>query len=215
MGKQRDAFLDGEGDSYFGRNESTKLHADPVLDGLLHLAFKPHAVAEVGTGSGERLALISDHFPDSACVGFDPSSLAITSAASRYPRNRFAVGTADRIDLADSSVDLLIFGFCLYLTDPSDHFRIASEADRVLQDRGFVCVFDFLPRASYRNAYTHKSGLYSHKMEFSRMLSWHPSYRLLHRINGEARRGHTREEDETWACDFLLKDTVGAFPKRA
>lgn len=43
-------------------------------------------------------------------------------------------------------VDLIIFGFCLYLCDPQDLFRIAAGSDALLADRGLMTILISIPR---------------------------------------------------------------------
>lgn len=59
-----------------------------------------------------------------------------------YPKLNLSVGTADGLpDI--KPVDLIIFGFCLYLCDPQDLFTIAANSDRLLVDKGVMAVYDF------------------------------------------------------------------------
>ncbi len=212
MAMQKHAFLDGEGDAYFTRNASKAAASDSVLEGLSHLGATPSAVVEVGCGTGRRLRVMAKRF-GAKCYGFDPSAKAISEAAAKWPEVAYSVGTADKLDMPNASADVLIFGFCLYLTDPDDHFTIAAEANRVLRDGGILCIHDFLPRSPHKNPYSHFDGLYSHKMEFARMFDWHPSYRLIHRTYGQADGGRSFSQRESWGCDFLLKQSKDAFPR--
>lgn len=211
MTGQKHVFLQGEGDAYFERNANKADVSDPVQVGLLHLHLDPKTVVEVGCGSGHRLGAIGKHFA-AECYGFDPSEKAIAEASLSYPYGTFRIGTAEKLEMPNASADVLIFGFCLYLTDPEDHFTIAAEANRVLRDSGILCILDFLPRTPHKNPYRHVEGLYSHKMNFARMFDWHPSYRLVHRTYGEADGGRISSEREAWSCDFLVKQSTSAFP---
>ena len=88
-------------------------------------------------------------------------------------------GTAESLPFGDSLFDLVIFGFCLYLCDRHDLFRIAAEADRVLKDHGTMALYDFCTPVPYKNSYVHVEGLNSYKMDYSRLFSWNPAYRLV------------------------------------
>ena len=46
------------------------------------------------------------------------------------------MGTADKLPFEDQSVDILVYGFCLYLCDREDMFNIAAEANRVIKSSG-------------------------------------------------------------------------------
>ncbi|OSO90613.1 hypothetical protein B7O87_09335 [Cylindrospermopsis raciborskii CENA303] len=77
---------------------------------------------EVGCGEGKRLEWIQKSL-DIECHGIDPSDKAVTIAQEIGVR---AVrGTADHLPYPDETFDFLVFGFCLYLCDRDDLFRIA------------------------------------------------------------------------------------------
>jgi hypothetical protein len=83
----------------------------------------------------------------------------------------------------------VVFGGCLYLCDSADQFRIAAEADRVLEDRGYLIIFDFYPPVPHRNPYSHRRGVYSSKRDYSALWTWHPAYvlwsqRMLSNVEG-------------------------------
>ena len=214
MTSQKSIFLSGEGDAWFERNLAALGHkgTDLVVSEMLSLQVQPKLIAEIGCGEGERLSLLRDTF-GSACWGFDPSTKAVAHGRATYPDITFEIGTADRIDLPDSSVDTLIFGFCLYLTDPRDYFKIAAEADRVLADGGLVAILDFSPRHVFKNPYSPKPGVFAHKMDFSRFFTWNPAYRLISRRYTEHGTSFTYDENESICLDFVKKDWSKAFPK--
>ena len=88
-------------------------------------------------------------------------------------------GTADRLPYRDGLFDVVVFGFCLYLCDREDLFRIASEADRVLNDQGWLIIHDFYSPVPTRRDYHHKTGIYSYKMDYKTLFEWHPSIHVL------------------------------------
>lgn len=214
MTSQKSTFLSGEGDAWFERNFAALGHKgqDLVVSELLNLQVRPKSVAEIGCGEGERLSLLRGKF-GSRCWGFDPSAKAVSHGRATYPDITFEIGTADTIDLPDSSVDTLIFGFCLYLADPKDYFRIAAEADRVLIEGGLVVILDFSPRHVFKNPYSHQPGVFAHKMDFSKLFTWNPAYRLVSRRYTEHGASFTFDENESICLDFIKKDLTRAFPK--
>lgn len=181
MEQQRRIFLDTEGDQYFQRNsrELDRQHAqaleDPSKDPVLRtlLALRPASILEIGVANGWRLDA-ARRLWNPRCIGIDPSRAAIEDGRRKYPGIDLEVGTADK--LPDVRVGAVVYGCCLYLCDSADLFRIASEADRVLEDRGYLVVFDFYPLAPHRNPYRHHEGMFSHKMDYSSLWRWHPSY---------------------------------------
>lgn len=183
MDEQRRIFLDTEGDHYFQRNSKEierqrelaleDPNRDPILRALLQ--FRPDSILEIGAANGWRLD-IARRLWNPRCFGIDPSRAAIEDGKRRFPEIDLSVGTAD--NLFQHQVSCVVFGCCLYLCDSADLFRIATEADRVLLDRGYLMVFDFYPPAPHRNPYIHRSGVYSSKMDYSSLWRWHPSYVL-------------------------------------
>lgn len=208
---QKDIFLASEGDAYFSRNVASLDHEDHITLALQRLQIRPRRILEIGCSDGGRLVKMREAF-GSECFGIDPSREAINAARSKDLH--LSIGTADRLEYDDASFDFVLFGFCLYLCDPQDHFIIAAEANRVLQNGGLVGIYDFCSTRPYRNAYSHKPGLYSHKMEYANMFLWHPGYRLLSRSYYELGRKFTYMPDEAVSIDLLRKDFVNAFPSR-
>jgi ubiquinone/menaquinone biosynthesis C-methylase UbiE len=106
--------------------------------------------------------------------GIEPSKKAVAEAVKR---GVVAVqGTADFLPYENKSFDILIFGFCLYLCDQHDLFKIAHEADRVLKDDAWLIINDFYYPGSVARDYHHKPGVQSHKMDYRKLFEWHPSY---------------------------------------
>jgi ubiquinone/menaquinone biosynthesis C-methylase UbiE len=208
MSRQKDAFLHSEGDAWLARNEaalaSCDWSRDPVcvrVESLL--ATTPRArVLEIGCGDGSRLQQIA-HQQGREVRGIDPSAQAVARARARGVDAVRA--TADRLPCADASNDVVIFGFCLYLCDDADLFRIAQEADRVLASCGWLLILDFEARAPVYHPYKHLAGLVSRKMDYKSMFLWHPAYTLA---SYEKFHHHTREwsdEPDEWVSLACLR----------
>jgi len=185
--------------------------ADLIIKSLKEIGAKPSSILEVGCGGGHLLSLLRQEF-DSVCFGLDPSAKAIQHGRENYPDIDLQPGTAESLAHPDGSFDLVIFGFCLYVCDPCDHFRIAWQADRVLRDQGFLVVSDFCTPFPYRNDYAHFSGMFSYKMDWSRMFTWNPAYRLISRRHIEFVMPRSFSRDDQICIDVLRKDRAGAFP---
>ncbi len=184
---------------------------NPVLFSLKEIQIKPKAILEIGCGAGHKLALLRQEF-GADCYGIDPSAKAIEYGRAHYPELVLENGTAESLIHADNRFDVVIFGFCLYLCDLFDHFRIAWQADRVLRDGGYLVIHDFLAPMPYSNDFVHAAGIRSHKMEWSRMFIWHPAYRLISRRYLEATTALSFAPDEQICIDVLHKDRSTAFP---
>jgi SAM-dependent methyltransferase len=174
---QRSSFLAGEGDAWFSRNSPAREDAsqDHVASLLTDIGGRPRSVLEIGCSNGSKLARLCAAF-GCAGTGIDPSARAIEEGRARHPDLHLAVGTAESLPFPDGKFDLVIFGFCLYLCDRQDLFRIAAEADRCLSDGGMLAISDFMPPTQYRNPYCHMDGVYSYKFDCRRMFLWNPAY---------------------------------------
>ncbi len=198
--KQAMAFTVGEGERWLERNKD-KLTGenDPVMDAIDQYQIKPKKVLEVGCANGWRLKLIKKKFKNSVCGGIDPGCGEPTTSGPAFVE----FGTAERLDFPSESFDLLIYGWCLYLVDPEDYFRIAMEGDRVLKDNGYLIIYDFLVQDHYKTPYKHKKGLFSYHYDFARLWSNHPAYVLYGRIR----------QDKT-CITILKKNLEKAFEER-
>lgn len=215
---QKAAFLAGAGDRFYARNRARLARAivrarrDDLLESLRGLPRPPRSVLEIGCSTGWRLDAIRRQ-SRARCVGIDPSAAAIARGGRMFDRVRLLRGTAEVLPFRDGAFDLVIHGFCLYLCDPQDHFRIAYETDRVLCEGGHLALLDFHPAFPYRNHYRDAPGLYAYKMDYSRMFTWHPAYvsvslRLLYE-RGHA--GERNEQDERVSVVVLRKALSTAY----
>jgi SAM-dependent methyltransferase len=178
MTLQKDAFLQSEGDEWLRRNASAARdwQTDPICRQLAALPTEgPLDVLEIGCADGARLQYLAQKHGHRV-AGVDPSEAAVSQAAQRGIRA--ARSTADALPFADGAFGVVIFGFCLYLCDDDDLFKVASEADRVLCDPGWLLILDFDARAPLYRPYQHLAGIQSRKMDNKSMFSWHPAYTL-------------------------------------
>ena len=209
--KQRAAFSEGEGDAWFERNRSKLVVGPDEMERAIEaLQIRPQRILEIGCSNGHRLEKLRARF-NAECVGLDPSQQAIANGRASFPCLSLNVGTADSLKFDDGAFDLIIFGFCLYLCDPSDYFQIVAEADRVLSDPGWLIIYDFFASSPRRRPYSHREGLYAHRMEFSQLFTSNPAYRLLARHYCEHSPELTYEPDEAVTMDILRKDSAGSF----
>lgn len=209
--KQRAAFSEGEGDAWFERNRSKLVVGPDEMELAIEaLQIRPQRILEIGCSNGYRLEKLRARF-NAKCFGIDPSQQAIADGRASFPCLSLNAGTADSLKFDERAFDLVIFGFCLYLCDPSDYFQIAAEADRVLSDPGWLIIYDFFASAPRRRQYSHREGLYAHKMEFSQLFTCNPAYRLLARHYREHRPELTYELDEAITVDILRKESAVSF----
>lgn len=176
---QKDVFNSGEGDAYFRRNDFVHdVAKDPIFRMLEFLGQIPASVLEIGCSDGWRLNAIFKTW-GSACSGIDPSAKAIAEGNRRFPNLSLTRGTAESLPFENKSFDLVIFGFCLYVVDREDLFRIVAEADRVLRSNGRLVIHDFDPPAPSCNDYRHQPGLSSYKLQHENLFLANPAYTLI------------------------------------
>ena len=210
MLKQKEIFLQSEGDAWFTRNQQgvamRKLPDDDVLLREI-LDFCPEKtgglkVLEVGCGDGTRLAWLKNNL-NADCYGIEPSAQAV--AAARAKGINALQGTADMLPFDNQSFDIVIFGFCLYLCDREDLFRIASEADRVLRSPGWLMIMDFFSPIPRARTYHHRPGVLSYKMDYRTLFTWHPDYECMtHKIRHHGEESYT-DDPEKWVAVSVLR----------
>jgi SAM-dependent methyltransferase len=209
---QRQIFLDVEGDRWYQRNYQSSAeakeywHAQDPLGALLSQLPLPNggdvSVLEVGCGQGLRLLRLQEEF-GWRVAGVDPSSDAVAEVVSAGLKAHIA--TADSLHVADASVDLLIYGFCLYLCDRSDLFKIVAEAHRVLKPESWLAILDFWSPHQTVNAYHHCPGIFSFKDNLPAMFSWHPSYVVTdHQLRHHTTGAYTDDPQE-WIAATILR----------
>lgn len=210
---QKAVFLESEGDAWFRRNARALAAADlPGSDPLLLelLALLPEdasetRVLEIGCGDGTRLGWLREHRGVDA-HGVDPSADAVDAARARGVDAR--QGTADALPFDSASFDIVCFGFCLYLCDRGDLFRIAAEADRVLANPGWLGILDFYSPYPLKREYHHYAGLYSYKMDYRTLFTWNPVYTCFtHRVLDHAHHGMT-DDPTQWVGVSVLRKHV-------
>jgi ubiquinone/menaquinone biosynthesis C-methylase UbiE len=212
--KQSIAFLKSEADRYYRRNADKPRLPDRVLALLKRENVRPHTVLEVGCGDGWRLKEIRREL-GAVCYGIDPSKSAIADAPQDTARYGIKCwrGTAEALKgVKDHSIDLLIYGFCLYLVDREDLFKVACEGDRVLRDGGFLAIHDFYSDRAYSKEYKHAKGILSYKQDYSKLWLGNPAYRAVSRIIVGTEGEQPTGRDDQVTVLLLRKDIAGAWP---
>lgn len=209
--KQKEIFLQSEGDAWFSRNKGsvaarTLPDSDPLLREFLDIYDQflgSIKVLEIGCGDGTRLAWLKNNM-NAECFGIEPSAKAVAAACAKGINVQ--QGTADDLPYENQSFDVVIFGFCLYLCDREDLFRIASEANRVLSAPGWLMLLDFFSPVPLAKAYHHQPGVKSYKMDYRALFGWHPDYECMtHKLRHHSEMGYTDEQDEWVAISILRK----------
>lgn len=180
MLNQKSVFLKSEGDRWHDRNMADanldRLKRDPVMQCLRELNVKDCSVLEVGCGNGWRLEQIRSNF-NSSVYGVEPSGKAVDEGKSKGIE--IIQTTADNLVYNDS-FDIIILGYCMYLCDRRDLFKIGYEVDRCLSDGGMVIIYDFYSQLPYFNEYSHVEGVKSFKFDYKKMFAWNPEYHIVY-----------------------------------
>ena len=210
--RQKDVFLQSEGDAWRHRNPAATITiaaSNPLLAEIIALTPVPTRgtrVLEVGCGDGARLQFLSETLGFES-HGIDPSTEAVRAALARGVGAQQS--TADRLPFDDQSFDILMFGFCLYLCDREDLFRIANEADRVLRSPGWLLIHDFYSVLPSKREYHHRPGLFSYKMDYRTLFTWHPAYtNYSQRVRAHSDDAYTDEPGEWVATSVLRKIAI-------
>lgn len=213
MKSQREIFNESEGDAWFRRNEAALTvrdwAKDPVCIKIIELQNSRNnlKILEIGCGDGGRLSYLSKTL-GSEVFGIDPSGESVQKAVKNEV---FAFkATADNLPFADLTFDVVIFGFCLYLCDDNDLFRIVSEANRVLKSESWLLILDFESRSPVYRPYHHKQGIKSRKMDFKEMFLWHPSYTLASHQKFHHETMQWTDDIDHWISLACLRKTTKA-----
>jgi ubiquinone/menaquinone biosynthesis C-methylase UbiE len=211
MEKQRDVFMDSEGDAWYQRNQRALAARrlpddDPVLMELIPLIEadpETRRVLEIGCGDGTRLGWLQDNL-GVRCHGIDPSADAVEAARNRGIEA--TQGTAESLPFESDRFNVLIFGFCLYLCDREDLFRVAAEADRVLAAPGWLLILDFYSPAPVSRPYHHREGLFTYKMDYRSLFTWHPAYECyIHKVRAQIAGNDYVDDPGEWVATSVLR----------
>jgi SAM-dependent methyltransferase len=182
MGMQEAKFVKSEGDAWFFRNKDK-----PYVDHLGHavrncgLDLAHVDILEIGCGRGDGIGHVQPK-TDGVCIGIDPSHQAILYAHNRYPGVDFRHGSARSLP-AGHDFDIIIYSFCLYLCDREDLIQIVSEGDDALRDKDSrLIIQDFDPEYPHKVPYHHVPGLFSYKMDYSKLWLADPAYSLVNKV---------------------------------
>lgn len=180
MLNQKSIFLNSEGDRWHERNmvdaNLDRLKRDPVMHCLRELRVSDCSVLEVGCGNGWRLNQICTELKCEV-FGIEPSEKAVEEGKSKGIE--IIQSTADNI-VYDNRFDIIILGYCMYLCDRRDLFKIAYEVDRCLADGGMIVIYDFYSQLPYFNDYSHSEGVKSFKFDYKKMFVWNPEYHMVY-----------------------------------
>lgn len=215
--QQKDVFLNGEGDAWWSRNQFDHSNVlDHFDSAIVQRISQPSSILEIGCADGRRLARLIDQLPNPiTALGIDPSASAIESAGQLFPSINFKVGTADQLPTTDQ-YELVILGFCLYLCDRNLLPTIVAETDRVLADGGQLVIIDFDPPSPRKRPFRHREGIWSFKMDYSKLFDAFPQYSLSFKTSMSHTDTHfsmdERERVAVWVLNKNLQSGYSEEP---
>ena len=215
MEKQKKIFLKFEANKFYKRNierlntinyKNDKIFVE--LKNYLGIKKKKLNLLEVGCCDAGLINFISQHFKHIKCHGIDPSSFSIKS--QKNPDLNLKVATADKLPFKNDMFDILIYNFCLYLSDDEDLTKIIFEADRVLKNNGVIFILDFYHKQTKYIKYVHHKGVFSRKMDYSKLFLWHPKYELIKikKFKHKNRNIHFKDKDLNTTSLHLIKRNI-------
>lgn len=105
------------------------------------------AVLDVGCGTGNLSLAVLATQPEAVVTGLDPDPGALRRAARKARRRRVGMtlvrGYADRLSVADGSVDHVLSSLALHHLDEDGRRSFARAAHRALRPGGRVTIVDF------------------------------------------------------------------------
>lgn len=118
-----------------------------MLEQLVNPAAKD--VVDVGCGSGGLVRQLAR--AGARPVGVEVSDRQLAPALAQDEGNgaRYLVGSAQRLPVADASMDVVVFMRSLHHVPPAELMPALREARRVLRDDGLMYVAEPLPAGSY------------------------------------------------------------------
>lgn len=205
--KQREIFLEGEGDQWFLRNKDKILSAQEAsfahLDLISDYLKEGMNVLEIGCSVGASLNRLNIKNIPLNLYGIDPSEKAIVEGKKLFPLLNLSVGTAEDIDKIGVKFDFIIFGFCLYLIDRESLAEIVKKVNQVLVPGGYLGIIDFDPKSSTQNKYSHKEGVTSFKMDYSSLFLSSEDYYLVDKKSW-SHFGNCFNEDKNERCSTQI-----------
>jgi malonyl-CoA O-methyltransferase len=112
-----------------------KIVAEILLEKILCVKFSPpQHILDVGTGSGQLIHALTQHYPNAQIYGIDISINMLRYSQQRFAKPYFIKADAAQLPFANDSIDLLISNLTLQWCN--DIATVFSEFARVLTPNG-------------------------------------------------------------------------------
>lgn len=217
---QEKVFITSEADNWFIRNKeyigNIRPESDSVLNFLKGIALQPGKILEIGCSNGFRLKFLKDIYK-AECYGIEPSALAVEDSKTLQGIIVEQGSAKDLGKFGDDTFDLVIVNFVMHWIDRAFIYKVISEIDRVLVDKGFLLIGDFEPAQPVKVTYHHNSSdgqVYTYKQNYYNVLLSSNMYTMvkmesyMHDKNIKADYSNYKER----CCNtLLLKDRFGLY----
>lgn len=97
-----------------------------------------NSILDVGTGSGDFVAVLKNVFPKAEITGIDPNKDSLIEAGKKYPDVTFSEMTSEKLEFEDNYFDL--FSISMALHHLPDIQASLKEMQRVVKNGGWIIV---------------------------------------------------------------------------
>ncbi len=201
--------MNTEGDEWYKRNKNYDknqfLKYDPICKYIKEIAEHLDnrvSLLEIGCSDGRRLKALRENY-DWEYLGIEPSTAAIETGKTHGINIR--KGSAESLPVKTNSIDILIYGFCLYLCDREELFSISAEGNRVTKNKSWIIIHDFWSKADMSNKYHHKGGIKSYKTKPEEMFLWHTHYTIMDSSVRDISTGKYTDERNNWVKTSIIR----------
>jgi SAM-dependent methyltransferase len=172
LGSQEAAFLEGEADAWFRRNQGSNAAVsadDPILDALRVIQLPERGtLCDIGGSSGRFAAGFLRDYPRWTARVVEPSLEAIHAGRESFPSIEFLQGSISNPipDFHGTAYDLVLVSGVLCWVDRSLISRAIANTDAAVADGGVLVISDFDPPFPRANPYSHLEGLFTYKQDY-------------------------------------------------
>eukprot|EP00929_Paragymnodinium_shiwhaense_P120581 TRINITY_DN9253_c0_g6_i1.p1 TRINITY_DN9253_c0_g6~~TRINITY_DN9253_c0_g6_i1.p1 ORF type:complete len:305 (-),score=49.49 TRINITY_DN9253_c0_g6_i1:420-1241(-) len=134
-------FLSDYMESRGADEQQVEMRRKVLMEALVGIA-DPQVVVEIGCGTGAVLRYVKEEFGINNVIGVDPSPHFIEKARALAPDIKFVEGYSTKLDVADASVDVVIFYTTMNHIPEDQREASMKEVKRVLKPMGRALLFD-------------------------------------------------------------------------
>lgn len=214
---QDEVWKSEEGDRWFQRS-NLKNGTIPDFDWPLQIirqikglsSFK--RIAELGCANGWRLDALMADVPNALFYGVDASLAAIEDGKSRYPQLKLETALLDDVPARDP-FDLVIVAGVMCVVGRDRLTRAIAEIDRLVADKGYLLIADFLPDSTCKRLWHHQKdkAMYTHKQDYRQNFLSLQFYKEVNLVTFDCSQASSHSIQHSpgqsrFACSLMRKD---------